>query len=80
MQLDFVGLACPMPVLKLKKYLAEHAHQNIDVELVLSDKGSLKDIPAFCQQKGLKCTLIENASNIVFKIEMHSSTGMVNSK
>ncbi|MEA1990035.1 MAG: sulfurtransferase TusA family protein [Pseudomonadota bacterium] len=70
MELDYVGLVCPMPILKLKKHLAQNNGHVVDIELVLSDKGGLRDIPAFCQQAGLSCTLLEeSASEIRFKIK-----------
>lgn len=69
MELDYVGLVCPMPILKLKKYLAHNKGQVFDIDLILSDKGALNDIPAFCQQAGLSCTLLESDSEIRFKIK-----------
>jgi len=69
MELDYVGLVCPMPILKLKKYLAQNTGQIVDVQLVLSDKGGLRDIPAFCQQAGLSCTLLKSDSEIRFRIK-----------
>lgn len=69
MELDFVGLVCPMPILKLKKHLAQNKGQVVDIDLVLSDKGGLSDIPAFCQQVGLDCTLLESDAEIRFKIK-----------
>lgn len=68
MQLNFVGLVCPMPLLKLKKYLAENKGKTIDVEIVLSDKGGLKDVPAFCTQQGLSCELLKSEAEIVFRV------------
>ena len=58
--LDTCGLSCPMPIIKLKKCLAEHKQAGrvgVVIELLSSDKGSLKDIPAFCQVA--KLTLLE---------------------
>ena len=69
MELDYVGLVCPMPILKLKKYLAKNKGLVIDVDLVLSDKGGLHDIPVFCKQAGLSCTLLESDSEIRFNIK-----------
>ena len=69
MQLDFIGLACPMPVIKLKKYLAENKDQEIDVTLLLSDRSSLKDIPAFCKYIKLSCELVEESANIKFRVK-----------
>lgn len=69
MQLNLEGLACPMPVIKLKKYLSEHKGEAMDITLTISDKAGLKDIPAFCKQAGLVCELIEDLSTIQFKIK-----------
>jgi TusA-related sulfurtransferase len=69
MQLDLTNLACPMPIIKLKKFLAEQVGQTVSVEVLLTDKGGLKDIPAFCKQKGLNCQLLKNEPVIVFRVE-----------
>lgn len=69
MELDYVGLVCPMPILKLKKYLAHNKEQVVDIEVVLSDKGALRDIPAFCEQAGLSCTLLKSEPEIRFNIK-----------
>jgi len=69
MELNFVGLVCPMPIIKLKKYLVENKDQIINVELLISDKSGLKDIPAFCEQSGLSCELMANENVIRFKIQ-----------
>ena len=69
MELDYAGLVCPMPILKLKKYLAQNKGLIVDIDLVLSDKGSLRDIPAFCQQAGLSCTLLKSEPEIRFNIK-----------
>jgi tRNA 2-thiouridine synthesizing protein A len=43
--LDVSGLPCPMPLVKLKKYLSQNP--NVErVTLIATDKGALKDIPA----------------------------------
>ncbi len=69
MQLNLVGLVCPMPIIKLKKYLAENSGKKIDVVLEISDKSGLRDIPAFCQQAGLMCELLGENPNIKFRIK-----------
>jgi len=69
MKLNLIGLVCPMPLLKLKKFLAEQQGENIDVEVAVSDKGSLKDIPAFCEQKKLICTLLKEEPEIIFRVQ-----------
>ena len=66
--LDLSGLVCPMPIIKLKKYLSQNSKSNLTVWLTITDKGGLKDIPAFCQQQSLMCDLIENNEKIVFRI------------
>lgn len=55
--LDVVGVACPMPIIKLKKTLSQLRAQadRPSLQVFFSDKGGLKDIPAFCQQAQLKC-------------------------
>lgn len=69
MELDFLGLVCPMPIIKLKKYLAENKGKTISVELLISDKSGLNDVPAFCEQFGLNCELISDGNVIRFKIQ-----------
>jgi len=69
MQLNLSGLVCPMPIIKLKKFLAENNEQELDVLLTISDKSGLKDIPAFCKHVGLSCTLLEDSSQIQFRIQ-----------
>ncbi|WP_178862973.1 sulfurtransferase TusA family protein [Thiomicrorhabdus cannonii] len=66
--LDLTGLACPMPLIKLKKYLAETAGQSRPFLVSVSDRGALKDIPAFCLQKGLACQLVSDNVPIQFQI------------
>ncbi|CAM4193300.1 hypothetical protein BAMA_24035 [Bacillus manliponensis] len=49
--LDVKGLACPMPIVKTKK--AMDALQSGEVlEVHLTDKGALKDIPAWAKTGG----------------------------
>lgn len=73
-ELDTRGLACPMPVIKLKKCLAENPEKGLKIRMQLSDKGGLKDIPAFCQQAGISLLETYDLSEdqfilIVFVIE-----------
>jgi TusA-related sulfurtransferase len=46
-----VGLNCPLPILKAKKALNDHAKRPI-VESGLNHKGSLRDFAAFAKQTG----------------------------
>lgn len=49
--LDAKGLACPMPLLKLKQQLNRmQAGERIRVET--TDSGSIQDFTAFCKQAG----------------------------
>ncbi|EJR11920.1 hypothetical protein TU55_21880, partial [Bacillus cereus] len=49
--LDVKGLACPMPIVKTKK--AMEALQSGEVlEVHVTDKGAIKDIPAWSQTGG----------------------------
>ncbi|MEI5875912.1 sulfurtransferase TusA family protein [Bacillus paranthracis] len=49
--LDVKGLACPMPIVKTKK--AMEALQSGEVlEIHVTDKGAIKDIPAWSQTSG----------------------------
>jgi len=74
--LNLVGLNCPMPVIKLKKYLSENKGRAIHVELHLSDRSGLKDMPAFCSQQGLNCILLRQSENeFVFEISNQKLSG-----
>ncbi|MBO1923612.1 sulfurtransferase TusA family protein [Thiomicrorhabdus sp. 6S3-12] len=66
-KLDCSALACPMPIIKLKKVLHENAQENV-FRIQLKDKGGLKDIPAFCRQQGLHCSLLSEEPVIEFEI------------
>ncbi|MBF6058823.1 sulfurtransferase TusA family protein [Thiomicrorhabdus sp. HH1] len=68
MELDVSGLSCPMPIIKLKKFLAENPEKDLVVTLVLSDRGGLKDVPAFCRQQSLGCELLADNDELRFKI------------
>ena len=67
-ELDLTGLACPMPVIKIKKFLAENKGRSIVFTVRVYDRGALKDIPAFCQQQRIDCQLIEEGDEIVFQL------------
>ncbi|MGM0541198.1 MAG: sulfurtransferase TusA family protein [Pseudomonadota bacterium] len=67
-KLDTKGSACPMPIIKLKKCLAQNAMQDVQIMMELTDRGGLKDIPLFCQQQGLLCELVQESPVLEFKI------------
>jgi TusA-related sulfurtransferase len=49
--LDAKGLSCPMPVVRAKKTMDEMESGQV-LEVHASDKGSLKDIPAWAKMAG----------------------------
>jgi tRNA 2-thiouridine synthesizing protein A len=49
--IDARGLNCPLPVLRLRKYLLT-APAGADVELIATDRAALRDVPAFCAAHG----------------------------
>ena len=49
--IDARGLACPLPVLKLKKVLAGQPRGAV-VALLATDRTALRDVPAFCRGTG----------------------------
>lgn len=68
-KLDVSGLACPMPIVKLKKFLAEHVNESLMVALKATDKGALKDIPAFCRLQQIDC-LYEGEDQGIFQFKL----------
>jgi tRNA 2-thiouridine synthesizing protein A len=54
--IDARGLKCPLPVLKMEKRLASLASGARHVVLA-TDPMAKVDIPLFCKQQGLDCTV-----------------------
>ena len=50
-ELDARGLNCPLPILRVKKTLAELSGGQL-LKVVATDSGSVKDFQAFCRQTG----------------------------
>jgi tRNA 2-thiouridine synthesizing protein A len=50
-ELDARGLNCPLPILRVKKALAELTGGQL-LKVVATDSGSVKDFQAFCRQTG----------------------------
>ena len=50
-ELDARGLACPLPILKAKKALAEMETGEV-LKIVATDTGSVRDFQAFAKQTG----------------------------
>ncbi|TPW35345.1 sulfurtransferase TusA family protein [Oecophyllibacter saccharovorans] len=57
--LDYRGLHCPMPLLKLRRALRD-LPAGSEVFVLCSDHTTLKDIPAFCRNRGHR--LLETVS------------------
>ena len=51
LEIDVVGLRCPLPVLKLKKRI-EPIQPGSVVKLLTNDPTTLKDVPAYCELAG----------------------------
>jgi TusA-related sulfurtransferase len=67
--LNAVGKKCPMPVLMTKKELKKMSSGQT-LELVVDDKGALKDVPALISKTG--DTIVETkeeGANITFMIQ-----------
>ena len=59
LEIDVLGLKCPLPVLKLKKRIELHASGTV-VKLITSDETTLTDVPAYCELAGHNLLKIEH--------------------
>ncbi len=50
-ELDARGLNCPLPILRVKKALAELSGGQV-LKVLATDSGAVKDFQAFCRQTG----------------------------
>lgn len=50
-ELDAKGMACPLPILRAKKAVANLSPGQI-IKITATDPGSVKDFAAFCVQTG----------------------------
>jgi tRNA 2-thiouridine synthesizing protein A len=50
-EVDARGLACPLPILRAKKALADMQSGEI-LKIVCTDRGSIRDFQAFAKQTG----------------------------
>ena len=67
--LNAIGKKCPMPILLTKKELKKMSTGQI-LELIVDDKGALKDVPALINRTG--DTILEtkdNGEQITFMIQ-----------
>jgi tRNA 2-thiouridine synthesizing protein A len=71
--IDASGLNCPLPVLKARKALASMTPGQT-LQLVATDPGASKDIPAFCKMTGNPLLETSEAENtLYFLIEKGAS-------
>lgn len=65
-ELDFKGLRCPMPVVKLGKAFKELAVGE-EVRVLADDKGFAPDVRAWCEKTGQKLVELDetNTANLV---------------
>lgn len=66
-ELNARGMACPLPILKTKKALADMATGQV-LKMVSTDSGSIKDMQAFADQTGntLLSTVEENKEYVFY--------------
>lgn len=68
LQVDAVGLPCPMPLLKAKQAMHQlQAGQRL--ELRATDPGSCRDIPSWCRLAGHQLLSQTDQTPFVFVIE-----------
>ncbi len=66
--IDARGLNCPLPVLRLRKYLLT-APPGAVVELLATDRAALKDVPSFCAAHGhVVETLASQGNDLRFRV------------
>jgi tRNA 2-thiouridine synthesizing protein A len=71
--LDVTGLLCPLPVLKIRKRLAEML-QGETLKVVASDPAAAIDVPHFCTEAGHQLTSYVNENGTLhFKIRRAAS-------
>ena len=61
--LDVKGYACPLPILRTKKLLAEMESGQV-LRIQVTDPGSLKDFPAFAKQTGNELVKQQEANRV----------------
>ncbi len=68
-EVDAVGLNCPLPILRAKKAVKDLSSGEV-MKVVATDPGSVKDFEAFCNQTGNELlSHEEEAGKYVFMIK-----------
>lgn len=63
LEIDVIGLKCPLPVLKLKKRI-EPLKPGDTVRMMASDPTTLKDVPSYCQLAGHRLLKAETQDEV----------------
>ena len=72
-ELDLKGLKCPLPVLRLRRYLRDHVEIGEQVQVLTTDPMSQIDIPHYCNEFDQKLISQDATdSGHVFIVEKHS--------
>lgn len=66
--LDVTGLACPMPVVKTRLAIDKLASGEV-LRVLATDRGALKDIPAWAEATGNKILSIDESDVLEFLVE-----------
>lgn len=73
LELDLKGLKCPLPVLRLRRYLRDHVKIGEQVQVATTDPMSEIDIPHYCTEFDQKLISLNTTDNgHVFVVEKHS--------
>lgn len=62
MKLDCVGMACPLPVIRCKQYLKEHAGEN--VEVLVDNEIATQNLSKMAEQMGLSASVETHNANL----------------
>ncbi|WP_404401576.1 sulfurtransferase TusA family protein [Pelagibacterium halotolerans] len=73
-QIDARGLRCPLPVLKLEKWL-DNAAPDATVIILATDPVAKIDIPHFCNQNGHVCAVADTEEAVAFTVTKRSRGG-----
>lgn len=63
LEVDAIGLKCPLPILKCKKAISGLNAGEI-LKIIATDKGSVKDFQAFCKQTGHELVSLNDDNQI----------------
>ncbi len=62
--IDARGLNCPLPVLRLRKQLMAMP-AGARVQLIATDRATLRDVPAFCAAHGLEVGVPHEGDGVI---------------